>query len=236
MEACEYYQQLMSQSLDGALSPREQQTLEGHLAQCAQCRSLYRQLQQIHSALSEWEEQPVPDGFTQGVMARVRALEQQPAPANVIPLHRRPAFRALGSLAACAVLCLGLWRMATAGESSGAGAPAASTQTQTKIAQPAADADISPMMLTESDALLPAAADSDLLTQAAQALGTQPGFLLVLEEIPAQLNGIWYSTADGRAFLLVDTEEPETLAAQLSPDALLSLELGSGPLVLFSAA
>lgn len=234
MADCEFYQELISQALDGALDAQAQQALEQHMEQCADCRRLEQQLRQIHSALSALEEQRVPDGFAQGVMARIQALEQ-PAPANVIPFFRRPQVRALGSIAACAVLCLGLWRMDLTGDAhSAAPAPSVSAepQAQVKMAQSAASsqAAVSPMMLTETE--LSAPDEDDLLAQVTQALGAQPGILLVLEEIPAQLNGAWYATADGRTFLLVDTEKPAQLAAQLTADALLCLELGSGPLVL----
>ena len=106
MDSCSYYLELLSQSLDQPLSLQEQAALQAHLDQCPDCRLLAQQLTQIHSELSAWEDQEVPEGFTQGVMDQVRALD---TPKNIIPLWKRPQFKAVGSLAACAVLCLGLW-------------------------------------------------------------------------------------------------------------------------------
>jgi len=106
MNSCSYYLELLSQSLDQPLSPAEQADLQSHLDQCPDCRLLAQQLTQIHSELSVWEEQEVPEGFTQRVMDQIRALD---TPKNIIPLWKRPQFKAVGSLAACAALCLGLW-------------------------------------------------------------------------------------------------------------------------------
>ena len=61
-----------------------------------------------HAAFAAMEEVPAPEGFAEGVMARVRAAENNQK--KVIPLFRRPAMKAVASLAACAVLCVGLVR------------------------------------------------------------------------------------------------------------------------------
>ena len=123
MANCEFYLELMSQSLDGALTDEAQKALDEHLRQCPDCRVLHQQLCDVHSELSSWEEQAVPEGFTQGVMSRVRALESSPKRLKVVPLWKRPSFKALGSVAACAVVCLGIWRMdLLSGTDSAAGA------------------------------------------------------------------------------------------------------------------
>jgi len=106
MDSCERCTQLLSARLDGELTAREAQELEAHLARCPQCRELAEELEAIHAAFPRLEEIPAPEGFAQGVMERVR---EQAGP-KVIPLFRRPQLRALAGLAACAALCLGLYR------------------------------------------------------------------------------------------------------------------------------
>lgn len=108
MEHCDRFIDLISRSLDESLSPQDQQALDGHLRQCPQCRELSCQLAQIREELDSWQLQEVPQGFTQGVMDRVQALEEQK---KIVPLWKRPQVRALGSLAACLLLCVGVLRL-----------------------------------------------------------------------------------------------------------------------------
>jgi len=106
MEHCERCTQLLSVRLDGELTAREAQELEAHLARCPECRALAEELEAIHAAFLALEDISAPEGFARGVMERIEA-ETTP---KVIPLFRRPQFRALAGLAACAALCLGLYR------------------------------------------------------------------------------------------------------------------------------
>lgn len=103
---CEEMTLLLSARLDGELTQEEQAALEQHLAQCPACRAVAEQLEQIHSAFDQLEDVSVPEGFAQGVMDRIRAEE----PSNVMPLFRRPQFKVAAAAAACALLCIGLWR------------------------------------------------------------------------------------------------------------------------------
>lgn len=108
MERCERYTVLLSARLDGELTPEEKRELEDHLATCPDCRALESRLAAIHSAFPELEEVPAPEGFAQCVMEWVRASED--AKPKVVPLFRRPQFKALAGLAACFVLCLGVYQ------------------------------------------------------------------------------------------------------------------------------
>lgn len=103
--ACQRYYELISQRLDGELTEDEQQELESHLAVCPSCRALDQQLSGLHESFSDLEEVPAPEGFAQGVMDRIRMEESK----KVIPLFRRPQFKAAAGLAACLVLCAGLY-------------------------------------------------------------------------------------------------------------------------------
>ena len=96
----------MSQALDSPLTGEEQGELEAHLACCPACRADWAALRELHQAMGELEETPVPEGFADRVMERVR---EDARPAKVVPLWRRPQWKAAAGLAACAVICVGLY-------------------------------------------------------------------------------------------------------------------------------
>ena len=79
MERCERFEELLSQRLDQPLPPQEERELEDHLARCPRCRALAADLEQLCGQFTCLEELPAPEGFAQGVMARIRALEPEPA-------------------------------------------------------------------------------------------------------------------------------------------------------------
>ena len=107
--SCERAWELLSRQLDEPLSPEEERELEEHLAACPSCRKEQEELAQMKEALQDLEEVPAPADFTQRVMEQVGA-ESQEKP-KVIPLRRRPQVRALVGLAACALLCIGIYRV-----------------------------------------------------------------------------------------------------------------------------
>ena len=108
MANCERFLELLSVGLDGELTQEEEQELAEHLAFCPTCRARGAQLTAIHAAFPAVEEVSAPEGFAKGVMARIRAEES--AKPKVIPLFRRPQVKALAGLAACFVLCLGVYQ------------------------------------------------------------------------------------------------------------------------------
>lgn len=81
------------------LSDEEERELEEHLDQCPTCRAIEERLAALHDSFQGLEDIPAPEGFTQGVMDRVRAEQSRP---KVVPLFKRPQFKALAGLAACA--------------------------------------------------------------------------------------------------------------------------------------
>ena len=102
---CDKYLELLSARLDGALSGSEERELEAHLESCPACRTAGAQLAALQSAFAGLEELPAPESFTQDVMDRIRELELN----KMVPLFRRPRFKVLAGLAACAVLVAGLY-------------------------------------------------------------------------------------------------------------------------------
>ena len=103
MLSCEEALEQMSQALDSPLTGEEQ---GAHLACCPACRADWAALRELHQAMGELEETPVPEGFADRVLARVREAAR---PAKVVPLWRRPQWKAAAGLAACAVICVGLY-------------------------------------------------------------------------------------------------------------------------------
>lgn len=113
--SCDRYTELLSARLDGVLTEEEEQELEEHLAACPDCRAAGAQLAALQGAFPELEEVPAPEGFTRGVMERIRASE---AP-KIIPLWKRPQVRALAGLAACLALVAGLYGASRSKEQAG---------------------------------------------------------------------------------------------------------------------
>lgn len=256
MESCAYYLELISLSLDGQLTSQQQDELQQHLEQCPDCRLLARQLSEIHAGWDCLEEQEVPEGFTQGVMDRIRA---EAAPAKVIPFRRkRPQLRALASVAACALLCLGLWRMdlipgarnagaesvaaapaaapagdiyALADTDAGTAAPAQSIAEFSRTAEqnaPAAAANPIPPAQSTSEA------EGDALLQLVETeLALTPGILILVDELPRQLQQEPQQAFIEGYSLLVLEETPETaLWDSLTDMASLVLDVGDGPIVI----
>lgn len=119
MISCERAWELLNLQLDGALSPQEEQELEEHLASCPACRKEREELAQMSQALRGLGEVQVPADFTQRVMEQVRA-ESQEKP-KVISLQRRRWTRTLMGLAACALLCIGIYRVIPQGSNLSSG-------------------------------------------------------------------------------------------------------------------
>lgn len=106
MMTCEEAALLLSARLDGVLTESEEAALTDHLAQCPECRAIAAQLEELRSAMAGMEDISAPADFTRRVMD---SLGEQEKPQKVVPLFRRPQFKALTGLAACALLCVGLY-------------------------------------------------------------------------------------------------------------------------------
>lgn len=103
---CEEALELLSARLDGELTAQEERELEDHLSVCPACRELGKELSALHFSFEELEDEQAPEDLAARVMERVRGLEREK---KAIPLFRRPQVRALAGLAACAVVCAGLY-------------------------------------------------------------------------------------------------------------------------------
>lgn len=103
--SCEKYLDLISARLDGELTAQEQAELDAHLQTCPACRAIAKELEGMHSALTELSEVPAPAELSQTVLSKIKAERNA---------NRRRVFRTVASLAACLVLCVGVVRITDA--------------------------------------------------------------------------------------------------------------------------
>lgn len=106
MKSCEKYELLISAFLDGELSEAERADVAEHLADCPGCQRYFDDLVAMHDAFGQEEEVPVPEGFAEGIMARVRETPQR-GEKKVLPFPHWKRWAALA--ACCAFAALGLW-------------------------------------------------------------------------------------------------------------------------------
>ena len=129
LEKCEAYWELISASLDGALTPEEQAQLDAHLSECPDCRAMWEQLSGLEPELMELDAPS--DGFADRVMAEVGQTEQE-IPFTNLPQNRKVGkeslkqvgkwWKSIGALAACCLFLLGggwfvthMWRAGSSG-------------------------------------------------------------------------------------------------------------------------
>lgn len=74
MKSCEYYEELISRSLDDALSVAERKELAVHLANCPSCSQM-RQLMADISGMMEEDMEELPAGLHEDIMAGIRRSE-----------------------------------------------------------------------------------------------------------------------------------------------------------------
>ena len=90
--------------MDGALSEQERVRLEEHLERCPSCRAAARQLEQLSAALAGLEEVPAPPELEERVLEAVKREKRRERERS-----RRGWVRGLAGLAACAVVCVGIY-------------------------------------------------------------------------------------------------------------------------------
>lgn len=74
MKSCEYYEELISRSLDDALNVEERKELAVHLASCPSCSQM-RQLMADISQMMEEDTEELPAGLHEDIMAGIRRSE-----------------------------------------------------------------------------------------------------------------------------------------------------------------
>ena len=100
MRKCEEFAPLLSAFVDGELTEEERTEVLAHVSECEECGRFLGELTVLHAALGELEEEDVPAGFTEGVMAAVRAEKAAAKP----QAKKRSAWRRWMPMAACAAI------------------------------------------------------------------------------------------------------------------------------------
>lgn len=101
---CGYFEKIIYRLPDDDLTPAEREELEAHVAECADCRTLYDAMAAARESLTE--RVAVPEGFSQRVMKGVHAEEKAmkaEAAANARKANAKKHWRFgdLGLIAAC---------------------------------------------------------------------------------------------------------------------------------------
>lgn len=103
MKYCEDYAALLDLFVDGELPRDEMERVRAHLADCPGCRAYVDDALVIRAGFPDVEDTPVPEGFVEGVMDRIRAVGAESE--KVVELKRRSARRWVGTAAALAACC-----------------------------------------------------------------------------------------------------------------------------------
>lgn len=132
MKYCENFAALLDPFVDGELSPDEMARVQAHLDGCPACRAYVDDALAIRASFPDAEDTPVPDGFAESVMARIRAEAASQAEAAPQKNTSRPWLKALASLAACCAIVLlaaPMFSHSSKTEAAPAEAPAAAADT-----------------------------------------------------------------------------------------------------------
>lgn len=104
MPDCEYFEELCSLSLDGALTRAEKRELDAHLAECPACAAYLEDLKFMRTAWGDIKE-PLPEALHEKIMSGV--MEEVQAKAEPQKKKRRPpVFTMIAAAAACVMLVL----------------------------------------------------------------------------------------------------------------------------------
>ena len=106
MRYCDDYAALLDLYIDGELSPEEMSRVQEHLDRCPGCRAYVDDALAIRAAFPDAEEVEVPEGFAEGVMARVQKETVSRAEATPKKKQPTPWRKVLPTLAACCALVI----------------------------------------------------------------------------------------------------------------------------------
>ena len=119
---CDRALELISLRLDGALLPEEAGELEEHLEHCPPCRSLAQELEALHRAMPELEEEP-PADLHRRIVAAVEQEPRRPAAPSKKVWRTWQRWGSLAAVFAVIIAGAGLLPSIGGGGSSGGAAP-----------------------------------------------------------------------------------------------------------------
>ena len=152
---CDRALELISLRLDGALLPEEAGELEEHLEHCPPCRSLAQELEALHRAMPELEEEP-PADLHRRIVAAVEQEPRRPAAPSKKVWRTWQRWGSLAAVFAVIIAGAGLLPSIGGGGSSGGAAPqVASVETDSL---PEDEAESSAKMAPTDDSAAPSPA------------------------------------------------------------------------------
>lgn len=101
----EYFEQLVSSSLDGTLTESEREKLDAHLAECPSCAALKQDLEQMRALFAA--EAELPAGLHDSIMQRVRQEERLRVVQPEKPVRRLPVLTMVAAAAVVVLVVLG---------------------------------------------------------------------------------------------------------------------------------
>lgn len=101
----EYFEQLVSSSLDGTLTDSEREKLEAHLAECPSCAALKHDLEQMRALFAV--EAELPAGLHDDIMRRVGQEQRLHVVQPEKPVRRMPVFTMVAAAAVVVLVVLG---------------------------------------------------------------------------------------------------------------------------------
>lgn len=101
----EYFEQLVSNSLDGTLTDSEREKLEEHLAECPSCAALKQDLEQMRAWFAE--EVEMPEGLHEGIMQKLEQETKLRVVQPEKPARRMPVFTMVAAAAVVVLVVLG---------------------------------------------------------------------------------------------------------------------------------
>lgn len=101
----EYFEQLVSNSLDGTLTDSEREKLEEHLAECPSCAALKQDLEQMRAWFAE--EVETPEGLHEGIMQKLEQETKLRVVQPEKPVRRMPVFTMVAAAAVVVLVVLG---------------------------------------------------------------------------------------------------------------------------------
>lgn len=101
----EYFEQLVSNSLDGTLTDSEREKLEAHLAECPSCAALKQDLEQMRALFAE--EVDLPEGLHESIMQQLEQENKLRVVQPEKPARRMPVFTMVAAAAVVVLVVLG---------------------------------------------------------------------------------------------------------------------------------